>query len=354
MINRPDALFQRLENWFELPGRGFVTTPECPEPTRSDCHAWGSHPLFRYYATILGIRPAAMGFAEVSIRPQLGPLKDIKCRMVHPQGWIEANLRRAGDKIEGEISLPEGVTGIFHGAKGQQPLKAGPQKNLRVASSLSAWRTPRRKRIFCPKLNGVLMKILLWCDSFWPLIGGLESFILRLAIELVRRGHSVLVVTETHFSQPGPDSESVPGVPIHRFPFRSGIVNKDIAALRTIHETLLAVTEDFDPDVIHANPHHLGAYYYAQLQKARASTRRTNAPRPVFHRGKRTVGKISLGEFSHDHRDLPIDAERHPGFRSQLGIQAAFDSQFSSVSAARAWTNSLATAFTRGGTTCGE
>ena len=36
--------------------------------TRSDCHAWGAHPVFHFYATVLGIRPAAPGFRRVNRR----------------------------------------------------------------------------------------------------------------------------------------------------------------------------------------------------------------------------------------------------------------------------------------------
>lgn len=75
VLKQPDALFARLENWFDLPSQGFKTTPEQPEPTRSDCHAWGAHPLFHFYASILGIRPAAPGFSRVEIAPQLGQLQ---------------------------------------------------------------------------------------------------------------------------------------------------------------------------------------------------------------------------------------------------------------------------------------
>ena len=125
--NFPEPLFQRLQDWLTLPAQGFKTTPEAPEPSRSDCHAWGSHPLFHYYATILGIRPASMGFAQVEIRPQLGPLQTAQGRMVHPQGWIEVDLRRTGDRLEGTITLPTGITGTFHGPHSTQSLKPGTQ-----------------------------------------------------------------------------------------------------------------------------------------------------------------------------------------------------------------------------------
>ena len=66
-LGRIDALFERLSLWFELPAQGFTTTPEMPEPTRSDCHAWGAHPLYHMFASLLGIRPAAPGFRSVTI-----------------------------------------------------------------------------------------------------------------------------------------------------------------------------------------------------------------------------------------------------------------------------------------------
>jgi hypothetical protein len=47
--------------------------------------------------------------------------------MVHPAGWVEVDLRRAGDRLVGMITLPEGVTGIFCGATGNQILKSGTQ-----------------------------------------------------------------------------------------------------------------------------------------------------------------------------------------------------------------------------------
>jgi alpha-L-rhamnosidase len=127
-LGQPGAFFQRLDYWLNLPAQGFVTTPEQPEPSRSDCHAWGSHPLFHFYATILGIRPASPGFAEVEIRPQLGHLQQARGRMVHPHGWIEVDLWRTGERLEGTVTLPAGITGIFRGPQSRQPLQPGTQK----------------------------------------------------------------------------------------------------------------------------------------------------------------------------------------------------------------------------------
>jgi len=126
-LNLIEALFDRLNLWLDLPAMGFRTTPEMPEPTRSDCHGWGAHPIYHFFATVLGIRPAGMGFEDVLIRPQLGPLDWARGRMVHPAGFIEADLRREGEGIAGVVSLPEGAYGRAICGDDSTPLRGGRQ-----------------------------------------------------------------------------------------------------------------------------------------------------------------------------------------------------------------------------------
>lgn len=105
----PGALYDRLRLWFELPGQGLRTIVESPEPTRSDCHAWGAHPMFHAFGTLAGIRPDAPGFRSVRIEPQPGPLRNLDVKMVHPQGWIELSLHRDGDRWRGHAETPMGI-----------------------------------------------------------------------------------------------------------------------------------------------------------------------------------------------------------------------------------------------------
>ncbi len=115
-LGRMDALFNRLPLWFDLAERGFKTPIEKPEPSRSDCHGWGAHPLYHYFATILGIRPGDLGFCSAEIIPQLGPL-DYACgRLVHPGGGeIVLEVRRhANRELHGKLSLPPGVDAMLH------------------------------------------------------------------------------------------------------------------------------------------------------------------------------------------------------------------------------------------------
>jgi alpha-L-rhamnosidase len=97
--------------WFELPALGFTTTPEQPEPSRSDCHAWGAHPLYHYFATVLGIRPTDPGFGTVEIHPQLGHLSYARGTLVHPRGEIAVDIHLEEDGLHGRVSLPPSVSG---------------------------------------------------------------------------------------------------------------------------------------------------------------------------------------------------------------------------------------------------
>jgi alpha-L-rhamnosidase len=112
-VGRVDKLLDRLSLWFDHMTNGLKTTIEMPEPTRSDCHAWGAHPVFHYYASLLGIRPASPGFKTVEIRPQLGTLAWAKGTMVHPAGSITVDVKQAEGRLTGQVILPPGVSGTL-------------------------------------------------------------------------------------------------------------------------------------------------------------------------------------------------------------------------------------------------
>ncbi len=95
--------------WTDMLEKGAVTTWECPEPTRSDCHAWGAHLYHHYFASIAGIRPASAGFRTVRIAPALGTLEHVSGSMPHPDGEIVFDLTPGHAKI----ILPQGCTGIY-------------------------------------------------------------------------------------------------------------------------------------------------------------------------------------------------------------------------------------------------
>ncbi|MGD0003355.1 MAG: alpha-L-rhamnosidase C-terminal domain-containing protein [Anaerolineaceae bacterium] len=122
-----EAFFRRMQMWLDMPKIGLKTTFEMPEPSRSDCHAWGAHPLYHYFATILGIRPAGLGFKKVTITPLLGPLQQASGKLVHPDGVIEVDFYNQDRFLHGKISLPGGVSGTLFCNGRSLPLKEGSQ-----------------------------------------------------------------------------------------------------------------------------------------------------------------------------------------------------------------------------------
>ena len=112
-LGMADLFIDRLDCWTDAVACGFKTTPEMPEPTRSDCHAWGAHPLYHFHASLLGAQPG-FGFKTVDIRPQFGKLTSICGRLPTPHGMIEFELERHDKALNGSITLPPGITGTLH------------------------------------------------------------------------------------------------------------------------------------------------------------------------------------------------------------------------------------------------
>ncbi|MGD9635427.1 MAG: hypothetical protein AB7G28_00145 [Pirellulales bacterium] len=124
---RGDEIVKRWDMWKNLDELGLKTPIEHPEPTRSDCHAWGSHPLYHARASLFGVRPASPGFATVVIEPSPGSLEAMRVRMPHPQGEIVGGLSfdAATGKCTGAIALPDAVPGEFRWHGRTIPLRPG-------------------------------------------------------------------------------------------------------------------------------------------------------------------------------------------------------------------------------------
>ncbi len=133
-VGRMDLMQSRMEPWFELKKLGCRTTLEAPEPSRSDCHAWASHPLYHYLASVLGIRPAAPEFARVRIEPQLGSLTSASGTMAHPRGVIKVDLRIEAGRLKGAVELPGDLPGEFV-YNGRELALTKPRQTFEIAGS---------------------------------------------------------------------------------------------------------------------------------------------------------------------------------------------------------------------------
>jgi alpha-L-rhamnosidase len=118
----------RLYNWTDQLKLHATTWFETGEPSRSDCHGWGSWIMCDLLTTVLGIKPARPGFAEVRIAPNLMNLDWARGSIPTAHGTISVAWERRGNEIHGQITLPEGVTGVLVApSENTQPLTGGKQ-----------------------------------------------------------------------------------------------------------------------------------------------------------------------------------------------------------------------------------
>ena len=124
-----DRYIELLEPWRRMLALGLTSTPENPEPTRSDTHAWAAHPNYGLLATVLGVRPASHGFRTVLVAPALGPLQHAQGRIPHPLGDIDVVFDRVGASgIRGTLTLPPGLEGMFEWKGRKVKLRSGRQE----------------------------------------------------------------------------------------------------------------------------------------------------------------------------------------------------------------------------------
>lgn len=126
-----DLLLDNLQIWHDQMALGLTTWAEEPEPTRSDCHAWGASPNIEFYRILLGIDSQAPGFKKVRIAPALGSLKKVSGTMPHPAGSITADykLDKKG-KLTVQITLPDDIDGVFVWKGNEYELHGGMQMLL--------------------------------------------------------------------------------------------------------------------------------------------------------------------------------------------------------------------------------
>jgi len=113
-FGRADLFLEKLDLWRGFARNGLKTPLEAPGTrARSDCHAWGAHPIYHLLTGVAGIRPSADGFASVGIAPHPGSLKRIRASMPTPRGTVSLDLRFDGSFPSGKVALPEGMPGTF-------------------------------------------------------------------------------------------------------------------------------------------------------------------------------------------------------------------------------------------------
>ena len=85
-FHRADLFFGNLGFWRNCIGWNLSTILETPEiNSRSDCHGWGSHPLWHLHTGVAGVKSAAPFYEKVLVEPQPAHLKRIRSTTPTPR-----------------------------------------------------------------------------------------------------------------------------------------------------------------------------------------------------------------------------------------------------------------------------
>jgi hypothetical protein len=103
------ALRLMRERYGPMLARGATTLWESFEPTASLCHGFSATPTYQLSRRVLGVAPAAPGFAEIELAPDLADLDHAKGVVPTPRGDVEASLERTKDGFVARYRTPTGV-----------------------------------------------------------------------------------------------------------------------------------------------------------------------------------------------------------------------------------------------------
>jgi alpha-L-rhamnosidase len=102
-----DRMPEFLGPWHEMVDHGLSTFVEENSYWRSLCHAWSAHPALEFLTRVLGVTPAAPGFAAIDITPHACGLTHARGRVCTPRGHVSVEWRNDGGRFEIEIEAPD-------------------------------------------------------------------------------------------------------------------------------------------------------------------------------------------------------------------------------------------------------
>jgi hypothetical protein len=99
--------------WYRQLEQNVTTWVEDDVSQRSDCHAWGSAPLYELMAEVAGITPAEPGFRSVEVRPRTNIYSKGKARMpingVLGRGLVDVEWEHSEHRTHVTVKITESV-----------------------------------------------------------------------------------------------------------------------------------------------------------------------------------------------------------------------------------------------------
>ncbi|WP_068786250.1 alpha-L-rhamnosidase-related protein [Paenibacillus phocaensis] len=114
-----EEVYDLLEPWRGMAGQNLTTWMEDTVSQRSDCHAWGSVPVYEYAAETLGVKAAAPRFGEIVMQPRIGKLNRAAGRVMTSQGAVDVAWRLEQSQFHLYAKWPEHVPCTFRLPDGQ-------------------------------------------------------------------------------------------------------------------------------------------------------------------------------------------------------------------------------------------
>ena len=109
------------------------------------------------------------------------------------------------------------------------------------------------------------MRIAIFASAFHPSLGGVEELCRQLALELMRQGHGVIVLTN-RWPRDLPAAASIDGIPVYRLPFRlpegsaKAAINYHLTH-RRVERDMLAILRSHHIDMLHVQCVSSNAHY---------------------------------------------------------------------------------------------
>ena len=108
-----------LKDWKDMVNKHCTTWVEDPIGERSECHAWGSMPIYEFMAVRLGVRPLAYGYNIIGIKPYINGLNYASGTVCTVKGNVNVNWKKENNVFSLCVISPKGVKKIISMPNGE-------------------------------------------------------------------------------------------------------------------------------------------------------------------------------------------------------------------------------------------